>query len=80
MVAGSLNGSTPPSPPSYSTNPSSDYYQMVKEVYDISQSLAPAQTATALYYRDNPGYGGGHYLSILRQVLQQENPHWILPL
>ncbi len=74
MVAGSLNGSTPPPPPSYSTNPSSDYYQMVKEVYDISQTLIPEQTATALYYRDNPGFGGGHYLSILRQVLQQEQP------
>ena len=74
MVAGSLNGSTPPPPPSYSTNPSSDYYHMVKEVYDVSQVLTPEQTAIALYYRDNPGYGGGHYLSILRQVLQQEQP------
>jgi hypothetical protein len=74
MVAGSLDGSTPPPPPSYSTNPSSDYYQMVKEVYDISQTLTPEQTATALYYRDNPGYGGGHYLSIIKQVLEQEHP------
>ncbi len=74
MVAGSLNGSSPPPPPSYSTNPSSDYYQMVKEVYDISQTLTPEQTATALYYRDNPGFGGGHYLSIIKQVLEQENP------
>ena len=73
MVAGSLNGSAPPPPPSYSTNPSSDYYQMVKEVYDISQTLTPAQTATALYYRDNPGFGGGHYLSIIKQVLEQEH-------
>ena len=74
MVAGSLNGSAPPAPPSYSTSPSSDYYNMVKEVYDISQTLTPEQTAIALYYRDNPGFGGGHYLSILRQVLQQEQP------
>ena len=71
MVPGSLNGSTPAPPPPYSTNPSSDYYQMVKEVYDISQTLTPEQTAIALYYRDAPGYGGGHYLSILRQVLTQ---------
>lgn len=73
MVAGSLNGSSPPAPPTYSTDPSSDYYKMVKEVYDISQTLTPEQTATALYYRDNPGYGGGHYLSILEQVLEQEH-------
>ena len=47
---------------------------MVKEVYDISQTLTPEQTAIALYYRDNPGFGGGHYLSILKQVLEQEQP------
>ena len=74
MVAGSLNGSAPPPPPSYSTNPSSDYYQMVKEVYDISQTLTLEQTATALYYRDNPGFGGGHYLSIIEQLLEQDHP------
>ena len=73
MVPGSLNGSAPPPPPSYSTHPSSDYYQMVKEVYDISQTRTPEQTATALYYRDNPGFGGGHYLSIIKQVLEQEH-------
>ena len=46
---------------------------MVKEVYDVSQSLTPEQKATGLYYRDNPGYGGGHYISILKLVLQQEH-------
>ena len=74
LVAGSLEGSDPPAPPSYSTDASSDYYKMVKEVYDISQTLTAGQTALALFYRDNPGYGGGHYISILRQVLQQEQP------
>ena len=74
LVTGSLDGSAPIAPPSYSTDPSSDYYKMVKEVYDISQMLTPEQTALALFYRDNPGYGGGHYISILRQVLQQEQP------
>ena len=74
MVAGSQNGSMPPPPPSYSTTPGSAYHQMVKEVYDISQTLTNEQRAIGLYYRDNPGFGGGHYLSILKQVLQQENP------
>jgi hypothetical protein len=46
---------------------------MVKEVYDVSTTLTPAQIAQAVYYRDFPGYGGGHYLSILMQVLVQEN-------
>jgi hypothetical protein len=75
MVQGSLNGSAPPPPPSYSTTPGSPYYEMVKEVYDISQSLSPEQKAIGIYYRDNPGFGGGHYLSILKQVLVLEQPH-----
>ena len=74
MVEGSLDGSAPAAPPSFSTDPSSDYYQMVKEVYDASQTLTPEQTALALFYRDNPGFGGGHYLSILKQILQQAQP------
>ncbi len=74
MVQGSLDGSAPPPPPAYSTDPSSDFYLMVNDVYNVSQTLTPAQIATALYFRDNPGYGGGHYLSILKGILQQENP------
>ena len=72
MVQGSLDGTAPPDPPAYSTVPGSPYYNMVKEVFDISQHLTPADSAIGLYFRDNPGYGGGHYLSILKQVLQQE--------
>lgn len=41
--------------------------------YDVSQTLTPEQIAMAIYYRDNPGFGGGHYLSILKQILMQEN-------
>jgi len=73
MVSGSLHGSAPPPPPVYSTTPGSAYFEMVKEVYNISQTLTPEQRAIGLYYRDNPGFGGGHYLSILKQVLQKEN-------
>ncbi len=74
MVANSLNGVAPQAPPAYSEDPSSDFYNMVKEVYDVSQALTSEQTAIAVYYRDNPGFGGGHYLSTLKQVLVQENP------
>ena len=72
MVQGSLNGSAPPPPPAYSTTPGSAYHEMVKEVYDISQTLTSEQRTIGLYYRDNPGFGGGHYLSILKQVLEKE--------
>jgi hypothetical protein len=75
MVQGSLEGSDPAPFAAYSTDPSSIYYAQEKEVYDISQSLTPDQTATGLYYRDAPGYPfGGHYLSIVMQVLQNEQP------
>ncbi len=73
MVTGSLSGVNVPPPPAYSADPSSDFFKMVKEVYDVSQSLTTEQRATGLYYRDNPGYGGGHYISILKLVLQQEH-------
>jgi membrane-associated phospholipid phosphatase len=48
---------------------------MVKEVYDVSQTLTPAQIATALYFRDQPGFPAGtHYVSIFSQVMHIENP------
>jgi hypothetical protein len=72
FVSGSLDNTAPDTPPAYSTDPSSAYYKMAKEVYDISQTLTPEQKAIALYYRDNPGYGDGHYLSLLKQILEQE--------
>lgn len=65
FVQGSLTGTSSPLPPAYSEDPNSAYYAMVKEVYDISVTLTPEQIATALYYRDNPGYQAGtHYISI----------------
>lgn len=76
FVKGSLDGTAPEAPPAYSTDPSSAYYQMVKEVYDVSQPLAPKGLEMALYYRDIPGYGGGggHYLSMLTQLLTATQP------
>ena len=70
LVRGSQQWSEPSPPPPYSISPSSAYYKMVKDVYDVSQNLTPEQIAIALYYRDAPGYpGGGHFISILSQVL-----------
>ena len=75
FVPGSLNNTASPPPPPYSTDPNSAYFKMVKEVYDISQTLTPAQTATALYFRDNPGFQAGtHYQSAFSQVMHKENP------
>jgi hypothetical protein len=75
MVTGSTDGTASPLPPTYSTVPGSDYYNMVKEVYDISQTLTPAQTATALYFRDQPGFQAGTaYVSMFQQIMNVENP------
>ena len=71
--AGSLANSLPALPPPYSTDPNSAYYKSMQEVYDVSQNLTANQRAIGLYYRDNPGYvSGGHYLSILYQLLEKE--------
>lgn len=75
FVRGSLDNTSSPPPPPYSTAPNSAYYQMVKEVYDISQTITQEQIATALYFRDNPGFQGGtHYQSVFGQVMHTENP------
>src|SRR5690606_3489128 len=75
FVTGSLHNTSSPPPPPYSTDPNSEYYNMVQEVYDISQSLTPAQKATTEYFRDNPGFGAGtHYQYIFNQVMRNENP------
>lgn len=75
FVQGSLDNTSSPPPPPYSTNPGSPYYAMVKEVYDISQTLTPEQKATALYFNDNPGFQGGtHYISMFSQIMHKENP------
>lgn len=64
------NGTALAPPPVYSTDPASPFFAMVKDVYDKSQVLTPAQTAMAIYHRDAPGYpGGGHFVAILSQVL-----------
>ena len=75
MVPGSGDDAQPIPPPAFSTDPASEFYEMVEEVYDASLTLTPEQTAMALYWRDVPGVTTpGHYVSILKQVLELENP------
>lgn len=72
FVTGSVVNTASPLPPPYSTDPASAYYAMVKEVYDVSQTLTPAQAATALYFRDSPGYpSGAHYVSIFYELMAE---------
>lgn len=75
IVPGSGNGAQPAAPPAYSTNPSSNFYKMVKEVYDMSPAIGSANYNMALWWRDVPGTTTpGHYVSILKQVLEHDKP------
>jgi hypothetical protein len=70
LVPGVATGTDIAAPPAYSTDPASPFFAMVKDVYDKSLVLTPAQSAMAIYHRDAPGYpGGGHFVAILSQVL-----------
>ncbi|MDB5221954.1 MAG: superfamily protein [Chitinophagaceae bacterium] len=74
LVNGSTDATDLTPPPTYSTDPSSDFYAMVKDVYDRSQTLTPEQIAAAIYHRDAPGYpGGGTLVPMLAQTFQQSN-------
>jgi hypothetical protein len=79
IVKGSLEGTAPDAPPLYSENPASAFYQMVKDVYDLSKSPTLQQRQMAEYYRDVPGFGGGggHYLSVLAQLVAETIPSWM---
>lgn len=73
IINGSLSNTIVSGLPSYSTDPSSPFYQMVKEVYDASHVLTNDQKAMAIYWRDVPGVTSpGHWLSILQQIIRQK--------
>lgn len=77
IVSGSDTGADQGPPTAYSSDPASAYYAQAKEVYDISQNLTPEQKTIALFWADNPdgrSYGGGHWHSILNQVLAIRKP------
>jgi hypothetical protein len=74
IISGSTAGTQAPAPPAYSIEPGSAFYSMVKEVYDVSQTLTDDQKAMALFWRDIPGVSSpGHWLSIVQQVIRKTN-------
>ena len=75
MLAIHTNTISPPFPYVYDTDPGSDFYKMVKEVYDVNAVLTPDQKNTALFWVDQ-GNGiaytpNGHDISLVIQVLEQ---------
>jgi len=63
-------------PFTYSEDPSSDFYLMAKEVYDVSQSLTQEQQNIALFWVDQGNNSGftppGHDFSLLLQALENK--------
>ncbi len=75
LVPGVANGTDLEAPPAYSDAEGSAFWEMAKEVYDRSLVLTPDQIAMAIYNRDAPGYpGGGHFVSVLSQVISKVQP------
>lgn len=73
LLNGSTNNTLPPAPVQYSTDPASPFFQMVKQVFDVSQNLTGEQRSIALFWRGTPGVSTpGHWLSILQQVMRQK--------
>ena len=68
----------PPAPVPFSTESGTAFYNMVKEVYDVSQSLTDEQKAIANFWDDAPNgkYVSvfGHWFSIFRQLLNHKKP------
>jgi hypothetical protein len=72
FISGLVNSVPVITPPvSYSSDPNSNFYKMVKEVYDISQNLTTEETNIAKTWADVPGgYNSSvHYLNIVTQFV-----------
>ena len=75
IVPGSSAGTALAPLPPFSSNPSSAFYAMVKEVYDVSLVLTTDQKRMADYFKDNPGYGpGGGFVWVLQEALKIAKP------
>lgn len=87
MVLDSASQFAPVRPPKYDTKPGKQFYNLVKEVYDINKNLTPDQKVIAKYWDDNPFviehsghmmFGnkkitpGGHWMGIASQIIEQE--------
>lgn len=76
LVPGVATGTELAAPPAYSTTPGSQFWNMVKEVYDARNTITDEQKAMANYFKDAPvGYSpGGTYVALMTQALDLVKP------
>jgi len=61
-----------PPPFTYSETPGSDFYNMVKDVYDVSKVLTPDQKTMALFWDDEAAYTPpAHFMNIVVEAIDQ---------
>lgn len=74
VIVGSTTNTQLAPPVAYSEQPGSPFYEMVKKVYDASQTLTQDQKDMAMFWRDVPGVSSpGHWVSILQQAIRHTN-------
>jgi hypothetical protein len=78
IISGSQNNTIPNAPTAFSKDVGSSFYNMARELFDISQSLTEEQKALATFWDDAPNGKYltvfGHWFSILKQVIVKEKP------
>jgi len=74
IIANSGDNDEPGAPIPYSTDPSSDFYKEVNDLYQASKVLTTEQKNMALFWRDVPGVSTpGHWMSITQQAIRQSH-------
>lgn len=71
IVPNLLNYTMPPPPIAYSEDPSSDFYKMVNQVYNISQTLTADEINIATTWSDIPANysSAAHFTNIVTQLV-----------
>ncbi len=76
-LSANLTGIVPPFPVPYSEEINSAFYKIVKDVYDVSQTLTIEQKNIALYWVDQGNGVGytpaGHDMSLVTEAIEQTN-------
>jgi hypothetical protein len=75
FVLTSSDECAPPSPPTYATDPASEFYALALEVYRTNLTLTEEQRTIAQYWSDGAGVTGtppGHWIAIMGQLARND--------